>query len=972
MRLSVAYKIGLLFAVPMVAVLSYVFYLNEEMRTLDKYQKLQTKVAEVSILRDRFAIALNRARMLQTLYIATENPEYRLGYVENAKNTLVALKNLAYACQDDPAMYAKLRFFYSQLQHTMGAVPEFLMRGEREHFKLSDITGGAFGMISYRMYFMKSTKLFYAEDSLDNPFKSDLDKNAVAAQQKIANQLLVSAGAALVFWLVLIGSFMYSITSRLKNVHKNIAELVDGTFDFRNAGDSDEIDDLNACIIDSGEQMKVAEEAKAQAIRLFAEELSRPLSALKDMLHELRAHGFISLSDKGNDRLTTAASETERLQLLVADLIKVQESHIAAYDLQLKEFDLSLLAHSAVSSLEEFAKTRSVEFRTKLQKVIVVGDEQRIRQVVINLLSNAVKFSPAHASITVFSSKDGQQGLLSVTDEGPGISEDFKKKIFSKFEQSAGAAPGGTGLGLAISRELMRAQSGRLEFESPVKDGKGARFFISLPTAERRSNISKQPAGPGSVAGRKYRQNLWLKGALIISLPFIIHLVMCAALYAPLASFHENMVQLSNGRIIANVQADVVQHGLDGALHAIVWNVYRAKDAYQEAKEQQRVLSERIAQLKQLTDVAPKLADDITALEQMVQKHIRLENEIINAPRNADADPWLGKDTIHESEKVLIYTGLLEKINEQSKSIIQRTEDQHQLRQVMNVILIVASILASVFSSVCVFLWIKGWTRRIGPLLENVRSLAKGEALPYMAYGNDELAFIDHSVHDAFYKLEELKAFKAQMLSVTSHELRTPLTSISAMSEMAEVGIFGPLNETGAQLIKMVRERISDLTLMVTNLLDLEKMQSGKVLVHKDELNLSDAVEAVVANVNDLSVDREVSISVSNTVSEITGDRQRIMQALTALMRHLIQVLPKHSQVDLRCEPHFHRVDIVVAAPYETASAMQHAARAQLVNELSRAIAEQHGGAFFVSAAKDARRYVFQLPAGAAAPSIAS
>lgn len=970
MKLGVPYKIALMFAVPMIAVLSFVFYLNDAMRTLDQYQALQTKEAQISFLRDRGIVAFNRARTLQALYVTTEDPEYKEGYIQNANDAVAALDQLASMVQDDPEVYRKIRFFWRGLQQTR--IPGFLMTGPKVHFTMSDLAGGQAGIFLYHMYLMQKKSGLIAVNLLDHPYKTDLDLRAIAVQQKIEKQLLISAGVATALWILLIAFFKHSITSRLDIVHSNIGELVKGTYRFRKAGKSDEIDDINACVIESGEQMKIAEEGKAQAVRLFAEELSRPLNALKEMLRDFINTGFTSISEKGTERLETATSETERLELLVADLIKVQGSHIAGYDLQVNDFELSTLALNAASSLEEFAKSRAVEIRAKLQRVNVRGDEQRVIQVIINLLSNAIKFSPPNSSVFIATSRDGQQGMLSVVDEGPGISESFRQKIFTRFEQSAITPSGGTGLGLAISRELMQAQSGRLDFESPVKEGKGSRFFISLPASGGKTALPAMPQKSDGLTKQKYRQTLWLKGAVIISLPFVIHLAMCAALYQPLASFRENISQLSNERIIANVRADVIEHGLDGSYDCLVANAYKSKVAYKEAKEEQRQITECIGQLKQLHDVPPNVARELVDLEQMANEHIRMENEVLAAPQNTDAYPWLGKEALRKNERALVYTGLLDKINQQSQNIKQRTEAQHQLRVTMNVILIAASLLAALFSTALILLWIKSWTKRIGPLLQNVECLARGMPLQFIASGDDELAYIDHCVHDAFYKLMELKEFKAQMLSVTSHELRTPLTSISAMSEMAEAGIFGQLTEHGLLLIKSIRERISDLTMMVTNLLDLEKMQSGKILVHTNEINLSDAVDAVIAGVNELSLDRKVSIAVSNKVSEIIGDRQRLMQALTALLRHLIQVLPSHSNLDLRCEADARKIDIVLAAPYETASLMQHAARAQLVSELSRAIAEQHGGTFFVSATKDARRYIFQLPARSPVASLAT
>lgn len=1023
MKLGVGYKIALMFAIPMAGVLAFIWYLNNAMHTLDKYQALQAKETEISLLRDRVTADLNHTTMLYLLERATGKPEYIRTISAVSDDCVAALRNLAYICRDDRAMYSHvvrlLREYSGEaLAYGVGTFGEHrrygrgyghgyghgygghgwgrddgnesesggnhglsygpgmlgfgVNSGPTEHPKLADLSYGRFGQLFYRMIINR--KDAFALDLFENPDQpNQTDLQAITVQKQIVDEVLISAGVSAVLCLLLVLFFRHSVSTKLNIVRKNIAELVNGTYNFRKSGNSDEIDDLNACVIESGKEMKIAEEAKAHAIELFAEELSRPLNELKKMLHEWCDRGFVSLSDKGRDRLDKAAIEVERLQMLVNELTKVQQSHVAGYDLQINEFDLSRVAANAASSLDEFAKSRSVEICSKLQKTVVIGDEQRIMQVVINLLSNAIKFSPPNGSILISTSQEQGQGRLSVVDDGPGIPENFRSKIFARFEQSANTAAGGSGLGLAISRELLEAQSGKLDFTSPIKAGRGSQFFFVLPnaTVQRAADTMKVVGQPIALSQRKYRQTLWRKGALIISLPFLIHLIMCGGLYAALSSLYENMRLLTLSRLVADTQADVIEHVARGLTHALICNVHRLPDACDSAKKEQGALKYCIDRIEQLKELTPNVTSELNELQQMANHHIKLEQEIMDAPQNADAEPWFGKEHLHESEKVLITSNVVEKIERSKKDIYTRTAAQHQLRMVMNTTLLVSSILAVVICSALILLWIRAWTKRIKPLLNNVRCLAAGESLPYMAQGDDELAWLDGAVHDAYYKLAELKEFKTQMLSVTSHELRTPLTSISAMGEMAEAGMFGPLNEYGMQMSKLIRQRIADLTLMVTNLLDLEKMQSGKLLVQKGEINLGETMQSVVASVNDISSERGIYIAVSNSVSEIVGDRRRLSQALTALVRHLVQVLPKHSNVDLRCESDARVVDIMIAVPNDRAYMVEHAARGQLVNDLSRAIAEQHGGTFMISATRNVRRYIFHLPIGLPALNLA-
>ena len=115
----------------------------------------------------------------------------------------------------------------------------------------------------------------------------------------------------------------------------------------------------------------------------------------------------------------------------------------------------------------------------------MLADRQRLKQVLLNLLTNAVKYTPVSGSVSVGYEVNGtQQVRIFVTDNGPGISEDKLKRLFTPFERLGAEQSNveGTGLGLALSRRLMEAMQGRIGVESTV--GKGSTFWLELPKAK--------------------------------------------------------------------------------------------------------------------------------------------------------------------------------------------------------------------------------------------------------------------------------------------------------------------------------------------------------------------------------------------------------------------------------------------------------------------------------------------------------
>ena len=138
-------------------------------------------------------------------------------------------------------------------------------------------------------------------------------------------------------------------------------------------------------------------------------------------------------------------------------------------------------AHDAVRGM---AEAQGVAVAFEVTDAQVVGDENRIVQVLVNLLSNAVKFSPRGAAITVCAQAVAGFVEVAVRDRGRGIPRSYQRSIFERFQQveaSDSRQKGGTGLGLAISKTIVEQHGGTIGVESDV--GRGSTFWFRVPAA---------------------------------------------------------------------------------------------------------------------------------------------------------------------------------------------------------------------------------------------------------------------------------------------------------------------------------------------------------------------------------------------------------------------------------------------------------------------------------------------------------
>jgi PAS domain S-box-containing protein len=231
---------------------------------------------------------------------------------------------------------------------------------------------------------------------------------------------------------------------------------------------------------------KRTEQLKDEFVSTVSHELRTPLTSIAGSLGLLSAGAAGQLPPKAARLIEIAHENCHRLVRLINDILDIEKIESGKLRLRVANVGMAELVARSVEDLRGYAGQLGVtiEVAGGAEDALVRGDADRIVQVITNLVSNAVKFSPAQGVVRIALTAESGLVRLSIRDHGPGVPDDFRDRIFSKFAQADSTdtrQKGGTGLGLAISKEIVDHHGGRLWFDSVP--GEGCTFHVDLPLA---------------------------------------------------------------------------------------------------------------------------------------------------------------------------------------------------------------------------------------------------------------------------------------------------------------------------------------------------------------------------------------------------------------------------------------------------------------------------------------------------------
>lgn len=306
------------------------------------------------------------------------------------------------------------------------------------------------------------------------------------ATRKLSLAMVLGGGGAMLGSL-LIGMWLSHQAVRPINAITCAADSIATARDLntRLPWDGPEDDELGRMVSVFNRMMDRLEHLFGAQRRLVADvshELRTPLTAIRGNLDIIRRYGV------DQESLDAIASETERMSRLVNDLLLLARADYGSMQIDLSQVDLDTVIADVYKEAQILVKDRDLQVKlATVEPVRLMGNSDRLKQLLLNLVDNAIKFTPDGGQITLSLRQAENMAVIQVRDTGMGIAPEDLKRVFDRFYQADPARArsdedGGAGLGLSIAKWIAEAHGGSIEVESVP--GAGTTFTVKLRAFE--------------------------------------------------------------------------------------------------------------------------------------------------------------------------------------------------------------------------------------------------------------------------------------------------------------------------------------------------------------------------------------------------------------------------------------------------------------------------------------------------------
>lgn len=495
MRLTIFQKGLLLVSVPLAFEIAFVAYLSSLLHAADAELVREQHAKDVILHADKLRRNWTEAAFADTLYAFNQDPVLLAKYesvVNEINDDMIALRKL---CASNASQMRVLE----SLDETNIYTARLLEAIQHEPNPLMALFPGksvARGTHPFMVLRRLCDRIIAQEQAVLDQIPAIRQENRTHIHQALWGAI----GFNVVLTIFFTAYLSRNITGRLRSVMANTHNMVNREKLLPEVGGTDEIAELDRSIHRTAHELNELETFKRELTAMVTHELRSPLTSIQGVLTLLRIGALGELPELARNKVQMAEANSQRLIRLINDLLDIEKMEAGKLQMTIQATSLQAIVDQSIGAVQDFATQNEVSIENAPVDAWVEADAERIVQVIINFLSNAIKYSNKGGIVTVTTSVE-KQVEVRVTDTGRGIPDEFREKIFDKFQQvdmNDARDRRGTGLGLSISKAIVEQHGGLIGVESEV--GKGSSFWFTINIAEKPSQEAVSGGEPEKVS----------------------------------------------------------------------------------------------------------------------------------------------------------------------------------------------------------------------------------------------------------------------------------------------------------------------------------------------------------------------------------------------------------------------------------------------------------------------------------------
>ena len=251
---------------------------------------------------------------------------------------------------------------------------------------------------------------------------------------------------------------------------------------------TESLQQVSESLVNFNQELERTNQLKNQFLANTSHEIRTPLSSIIGFTHLLLAQGYNPNSERHKEYLSIIQSSGKHLLALINDILDLSKIEANQLEIQWEEVNISLLCRNVLALVKEKAANKGLQLRLELEseKIFIVADPLRLKQMLLNLIFNALKFTTS-GSVGLEVKTEDELIYFTVWDTGAGIPEEYQAELFQPYCQIPNTKVSreeGTGLGLALTRKLAEIHGGWVEVKSEIDCGSS--FTVILPRSQVR------------------------------------------------------------------------------------------------------------------------------------------------------------------------------------------------------------------------------------------------------------------------------------------------------------------------------------------------------------------------------------------------------------------------------------------------------------------------------------------------------